>query len=167
MCSIDPPIPGISPGAQVYNKNTVIVGKPREWYNTHMFTLPAFGTLGDAPRGALRGPGLADWDLSINKDTAVPWLGKKGIAEFRAEFFNIVNHTNFNFPGIPQNNNNFYSNQNWNRDRQSGGRHNLYNRYKCVPDSVRPAAGVLSNESEIHIESRSHVQTPVVPSGSR
>ncbi|MGH9688642.1 MAG: hypothetical protein ACRD5K_16280, partial [Candidatus Acidiferrales bacterium] len=64
--AIDPPIPGISPGAQVYNKNTVIVGKPGEWYNPHMFTLPAYGILGDVPRGVLRGPGLADWDFWIN-----------------------------------------------------------------------------------------------------
>lgn len=105
--AVDPPIPGVSPGAQIYNKNTVIVGKPGEWYNPHMFTLPAFGTLGDVPRGLLVGPGVADWDFSLNKDTAVPLLGEKGRAEFRAEFFNIVNHTNFNFPGISQNNQNF------------------------------------------------------------
>ena len=105
--SIDPPIPGVSPGAQIYNPKTVIVGKPGEWYNPHMFTLPAFGTLGDVPRGVLVGPGLADWDFSLNKDTALPKLGEKGLVEFRAEFFNIVNHTNFNFPGISQNNQNF------------------------------------------------------------
>ena len=105
--SIHPPIPGVSPGAQIYNPKTVIVGKPGEWYNPHMFTLPAFGTLGDVPRGVLVGPGLADWDFSLNKDTALPKLGEKGLVEFRAEFFNIVNHTNFNFPGISQNNQNF------------------------------------------------------------
>ncbi len=105
--AIDPPIPGVSPGAQVYNPRTVIVGKPGEWYNPHMFTLPAFGTLGDVPRGSLTGPGLADWDFSLNKDTAFPLLGEKGRVEFRAEFFNIINHTNFNFPGISQNNQNF------------------------------------------------------------
>jgi hypothetical protein len=105
--SLDPPIPGVSPGAQIYNPSKVIVGKPGEWYNPHMFTLPAFGTLGDVPRGSLRGPGLADWDFSLNKDTAFPLLGEKGRVEFRAEFFNIINHTNFNFPGISQNNQNF------------------------------------------------------------
>ena len=105
--SIDPPIPGVSPGAQIYNPRKVIVGKPGEWYNPHMFTLPAFGTLGDVPRGVLVGPGLADWDFSLNKDTALPKLGEKGLVEFRAEFFNIVNKTNFNFPGISQNNQNF------------------------------------------------------------
>ena len=104
---IDPPIPGVSPGAQIYNPKTVIVGRPDEWYNPHMFTLPAFGTLGDVPRGVLVGPGLADWDVSLNKDTALPFLGEKGRAEFRAEFFNIINQTNFNFPGISQNNQNF------------------------------------------------------------
>ena len=60
-----------------------------------------------AARGVLVGPGLADWDFSLNKDTALPKLGEKGLVEFRAEFFNIVNHTNFNFPGISQNNQNF------------------------------------------------------------
>lgn len=49
--AIDPPIPGISPGAQIYDPKTVSVGKPGEWYNPHMFTLPSFGTLGDVPRG--------------------------------------------------------------------------------------------------------------------
>ncbi len=105
--AIDPQIPGVSPGAQIYNPKTVIVGKPGEWYNPYMFTLPAFGTLGDVPRAVLIGPQLANWDFSLNKDTALPKLGEKGRTEFRAEFFNIINHTNFDFPGISQNNENF------------------------------------------------------------
>jgi len=92
-----------------YNPNTVITGNPNQWFNPNMFhMLPMVpcpnnaaltcGTLGDAARGILRGPGLADWDFSLVKDTAVPPLGEQGSVEFRAEFFNILNHSNFGMP---------------------------------------------------------------------
>ena len=32
------------------------------------------------------------------KDTSVKWLGEAGKVEFRAEFFNIMNHPNFGQP---------------------------------------------------------------------
>jgi hypothetical protein len=57
-----------------------------------------FGTLGNASRGLLRGPGLDNVDFSLNKDTKLPFLGEAGDLEFRAEFFNILNHPNFNMP---------------------------------------------------------------------
>jgi hypothetical protein len=82
-----------------YNKNTVIVGTPAEWYNPYMFTMNALGTLGTAHRNsALRGPHYSDVDLSINKDTAIPLFGEKGQLEFRVEAFNLFNHTNFALP---------------------------------------------------------------------
>jgi len=56
------------------------------------------GTLGNAARGILRGPSLGDWDFSLVKDTAAPLLGKEGSVEFRAEIFNLLNHTNFGMP---------------------------------------------------------------------
>ena len=78
-----------------YNKSTVKLGNPNEWFNPAMFSLQPIGTLGDAERGLLTGPGLTDWDFSLAKDTSVPWLGESGNVEFRADFFNILNHTNF------------------------------------------------------------------------
>ena len=92
-----------------YNPRTVITGNPNQWFNPNMFDLQPMvpcpnnaaltcGTLGDAARGMLRGPGLVDWDFSLAKDTAVPLLGKEGSVEFRAEMFNILNHTNFAMP---------------------------------------------------------------------
>ena len=56
------------------------------------------GYLGDSPRGLMRGPGQTDWDLSLVKNTKLPWLGEKGNFQFRAEVFNILNHTNFAYP---------------------------------------------------------------------
>jgi hypothetical protein len=58
----------------------------------------SFGYLGDASRDDLRGPNLRDWDFSINKDTPLPFLGEAGKLQFRAEIFNILNHTNFGLP---------------------------------------------------------------------
>jgi hypothetical protein len=92
-----------------YDPDTVITGNPNQWFNPDMFHMqpmvpcpnnPALtcGTLGEAARGILRGPGLADWDFSLVKDTAAPLLGKLGSLELRAEFFNILNHTNFGMP---------------------------------------------------------------------
>jgi hypothetical protein len=37
-------------------------------------------------------------DFSIVKDTKVGMLGEAGSVQFRAEFFNILNHTNFSVP---------------------------------------------------------------------
>jgi hypothetical protein len=92
-----------------YNPQTVITGNPNQWFNPDMFHMQPMvpcpnnpvltcGTLGDAARGILRGPGLADWDFSLVKDTAVPLFGKQGLIQFRTEFFNILNHTNFGMP---------------------------------------------------------------------
>jgi hypothetical protein len=46
----------------------------------------------------LRAPGLAAWDLSVNKDTALPFLGEAGKVQARAEVFNVLNHANFSLP---------------------------------------------------------------------
>jgi hypothetical protein len=54
-----------------------------------------FGNLG---RNALRGPTFKQWDFAIYKDTA---LGERAKMQFRAEFFNILNHPNFANPFLP------------------------------------------------------------------
>ncbi|HVB34108.1 MAG TPA: TonB-dependent receptor [Patescibacteria group bacterium] len=81
-----------------YNSSTVIVGKQNEWFNPYMFMLQTPGYLGTAHRNTLRAPGQTELDFSVVKDTALPFLGEGGNLEFRAEFFNILNHTNFGFP---------------------------------------------------------------------
>ena len=53
-----------------------------------------FGTLS---RNVLRGPGINNWDLSIVKNT--PLGGETRSLQFRAEFFNAFNHTQFSNPG--------------------------------------------------------------------
>ena len=46
-------------------------------------------------RNIAQGPGYADWDFSAFKNIRVA-EGKE--FQFRAEFFNFLNHTNFRLP---------------------------------------------------------------------
>jgi hypothetical protein len=51
---------------------------------------------GNSSVGSVFGPDQVNWDAAIVKDTKV-WEG--GTVEFRSEFFNLWNHTQFNPPG--------------------------------------------------------------------
>lgn len=100
----------LNPNAVAYNANTVITHNPNQWFNPNMFTLPhpesfagyesnsPSGYLGSSGRGLMRGPGQFDWDMSLVKNTHLSWLGDAGNLQFRADFFNLINHTNFAFP---------------------------------------------------------------------
>jgi Carboxypeptidase regulatory-like domain/TonB dependent receptor len=54
---------------------------------------------GNTGRGIQRGPGQNNTDISIAKATVVGGLSKEGHVDFRAEFFNTFNHTQFGDPG--------------------------------------------------------------------
>jgi hypothetical protein len=58
--------------------------------------LDGFGALGGGP-STTRGPGFHRLDFSVFKDVH---LTERFTAQFRAEFFNITNHPNFNAPGF-------------------------------------------------------------------
>jgi len=73
----------------------VVEGRQEQWYNPQAFLLPTPGTWGNLGRGTVRGPGLEELDLSLFKTTSVTERLK---AEFRAEFFNILNNVNFSYP---------------------------------------------------------------------
>jgi hypothetical protein len=66
-----------------------------QYFNPAAFSAPAYGTVGNVGRDSLTGPGYADWDLSLLKSTA---LTERVRVQFRAEFFNILNHTNLQLP---------------------------------------------------------------------
>jgi len=68
---------------------------PQQWFDPNAFTAPVAGTLGNAGRDTLVGPGLVDGDLSLAKTTTVTEHLR---AQFRVEYFNIANHTNFTTP---------------------------------------------------------------------
>jgi hypothetical protein len=75
-------------------------GTPGYYYfdpaNLNCNSVPLFSH-GDMGRNALRGPGINNWDVSIRKTTALT-EGKS--LEFRGEFFNAFNHTQFYSPTL-------------------------------------------------------------------
>lgn len=54
-------------------------------------------TFGDSPNGVLLSPGLDLWDLSAIKNFQI---GEGVRLQFRGEFFNAFNHTNFGEPAL-------------------------------------------------------------------
>jgi Carboxypeptidase regulatory-like domain len=84
------------------NNRPNVVGNPhlsnpgaQEWFNTAAFAVAPYGTFGNAGRNIISGPGLATVDFSIVKNTHVT---ERLNVQFRAEFFNLLNRTNFNLP---------------------------------------------------------------------
>jgi hypothetical protein len=73
----------------------IITGNPNQYYNPNTFIVPLTGTYGDAGRDILEGPGITDIDLSVLK--RIPIRERLNL-QFRGEFFNILNHTNFSSP---------------------------------------------------------------------
>jgi outer membrane receptor protein involved in Fe transport len=65
------------------------------WFDPTLFSIPTTG-YGTYPRNLLRGPHRANFDLSLSKVT--PLVGERVKLEFRAEFFNILNHAEFQLP---------------------------------------------------------------------
>ncbi|HEY6291940.1 MAG TPA: carboxypeptidase-like regulatory domain-containing protein [Terriglobia bacterium] len=70
-----------------------------EWFNTAAFAAVPTGQFGNSARNVAYGQGINNWDTSLFKNFAgIPFPGnKEGAAiQFRIEFFNFFNHTQFN-----------------------------------------------------------------------
>ena len=53
---------------------------------------------GNNGRNTLVGPGLVNVDFSVFKNNFIPRISEAFNIQFRAEFFNILNHPNFQAP---------------------------------------------------------------------
>jgi hypothetical protein len=76
-------------------RNPVLPKDERTFYlnvNPAAFALPAQGSLGNAPKDVFRGPGRNNFDVTLSKNFR---LTEKFKAQFRAEAYNIFNHTQF------------------------------------------------------------------------
>jgi hypothetical protein len=76
--------PPCTPGPTIFPSDAQVVANP---------SLATYGTL---PRNFLRGPSRTNFDLALSKTTSL--VGERLKMEFRAEFFNILNHAEFNNP---------------------------------------------------------------------
>ena len=91
---------------EVGNDQAQLVGIPQythgstdqkiaQWFTTSAFGEPAPNTFGNAGRNILIGPGTFNIDFAAHK---VFFLGESIQLQFRAEFFNVLNHVQFNNP---------------------------------------------------------------------
>jgi hypothetical protein len=66
-----------------------------QYFDVTAFSVPPIGTVGTSGVGVLIGPGLFNSDISLMKNTL---LREPLNLQFRADFFNIFNHPNFDLP---------------------------------------------------------------------
>ena len=105
--SQDVSLQGTAPEITGFSSNRPnLVGDPnagphtvQEWFNVNAFQRldlqTQAGQFGSAGRNIVQGPGLEDWDFSALKN--IPLAETKQL-QFRAEFFNLFNHSNFRLP---------------------------------------------------------------------
>ncbi|MGC2322942.1 MAG: carboxypeptidase regulatory-like domain-containing protein [Terriglobales bacterium] len=93
----------LGPGCE----SAVNPGNPVNYIKTQCFSFPTPATrMGNAGRNSLIGPGLSNLDLSLFKNNHINRISDSFNIQFRAEFFNVLNHTNFS---PPVTNNNLFS----------------------------------------------------------
>jgi len=94
--SRNPIRPDINPSftGSLYNHGTT-ASKVTQYFNPAKFSAPLAGYVGNSSRDNLVGPGFADWDVSLLKATQITEAVR---LQFRAEFFNVLNHTNLGLP---------------------------------------------------------------------
>jgi hypothetical protein len=68
------------------------------WFNTSAFAAPAPLSFGSEGRNVVFGPGRNNWNISLFKTFRIPMGAshEAGQLQFRGEFFNTFNHTQFN-----------------------------------------------------------------------
>ena len=76
----------------IANPNANAPRTAQQWFNTSAFQMPAPFTFGNAARNIVFGDNEVNVDFAIHKETAI---NDRSRVEFRAEIFNVFNHTNF------------------------------------------------------------------------
>jgi hypothetical protein len=67
------------------------------YFDTSCFSLTPAGTFGNAGRNIVEIPGINNWDFSVVKNTR---FGERIQTQLRFEFFNLLNHAQFNQPDL-------------------------------------------------------------------
>jgi len=73
-------------------------GNPNHYIKTQCLAFPGAGKWGNLGRNTLIGPGVSKLDFSVFKNNPVKRISESFNAQFRAEFFNILNRANFSSP---------------------------------------------------------------------
>ena len=64
------------------------------FFDPSPFSPEQIGQIGNTKRRFFHGPGFNQWDLALHKNTRIT---ERTLLEFRAEFFNVFNHAQFQF----------------------------------------------------------------------
>jgi hypothetical protein len=72
------------------------------WFSPTSFSKPASGYFGNVGNGTIRNPGTEDFNMALYK--TFPFTERVHL-QFRAEFFNVFNHSNPNSPNVTVGNN--------------------------------------------------------------
>ncbi|HEV2115401.1 MAG TPA: hypothetical protein VGR48_05210 [Terriglobales bacterium] len=82
-----------------------IQSRLNNYFNASCFTKPpvigadGIGTgFGNSATGLVAGPGQANLDIALSKSVSLHWLREGSSVEFRAEFYNALNHPQFSNP---------------------------------------------------------------------
>ncbi|HEX6973890.1 MAG TPA: hypothetical protein VF147_05775, partial [Vicinamibacterales bacterium] len=65
------------------------------WFNTAAFSMPPYGSFGDAKRNSLEGPGYVNLNVALVK---LMHFGGTGQLQLRLEAFNVLDRANFDLP---------------------------------------------------------------------
>ncbi|MCZ6752846.1 MAG: TonB-dependent receptor [Acidobacteria bacterium] len=88
------PVSGVTAGCDGVPAGQKLGGRDL-YFDPCQFVLPEAGFFGNLGRNTIIGPGLANVDFSLMKNFG---MGETRRLQFRTEFFNIFNHTNFASP---------------------------------------------------------------------
>jgi hypothetical protein len=95
-------------GVAPYGSGACAIGNSKcvNFFNPAAFALPAVGTFGNTTKGEFTGPKYVNWDASLFRDFH---LHEDMRLQFRAEYFNLLNHTNLSDPNVSQSGSGFGS----------------------------------------------------------
>jgi hypothetical protein len=74
------------------------VGNPNHYIKTQCLAFPGLNKWGNLGRNTLIGPGVSKLDVSVFKNNRIRHISENFNAQFRAEFFNVLNSANFASP---------------------------------------------------------------------
>lgn len=89
--TVRPNVGGSSNGNLPSDQRTI-----NRWFDTSAFTAPAAYTFGNAGRNILTGPGFASVDFGLSRFFTIH---ENHRLQFRGEFFNLFNRSNWDVPG--------------------------------------------------------------------
>jgi hypothetical protein len=95
----DPAPPSLGYAFDPVNPGTTVNGNSAPW----LPPLACFNLRGNAGRNILIGPGVTSLDFSVYKNNYIRRISENFNIQFRAEFFNIINHANFAPPASATN----------------------------------------------------------------